>query len=105
MKEQIRRGVFETNSSSTHSITMCTESEYEQWKKGELLLDYWNEKFITKEELENEYGSDWEECIDHYDYRTYDYFWNEAYLEGYESSYTTPNGETVIAFGLYGYDG
>lgn len=35
MKRQIRRGVFETNSSSTHSLTMCSEEEFEQWKNGE----------------------------------------------------------------------
>ncbi|WP_313584682.1 hypothetical protein [Lacrimispora sp.] len=30
MKRQIRRGVFETNSSSTHSLTMCSEEEFEK---------------------------------------------------------------------------
>ena len=38
MKRQIRRGVYETNSSSTHSISMCTESEYDAWENGDLLL-------------------------------------------------------------------
>ena len=38
MKRQIRRGVYETNSSSTHSLTMCSEEEFEQWKNGELLF-------------------------------------------------------------------
>ena len=38
MKEQVRRGVFETNSSSTHSITMCLESEYDKWLNGETFL-------------------------------------------------------------------
>lgn len=38
MKRQIRRGVYETNSSSTHSLTMCSEEEFEQWKNGELFL-------------------------------------------------------------------
>ena len=33
MKRQIRRGVFETNSSSTHSLVMCSEEEFEAWKK------------------------------------------------------------------------
>lgn len=28
MKEVIRRGIFETNSSSVHSITMCSDDEY-----------------------------------------------------------------------------
>ena len=27
------------------------------------------------------------------------------YLEWYESEFTTPSGETVVAFGEYGYDG
>ena len=30
MKKQIRRGVFETNSSSVHSLTMCMESDYDR---------------------------------------------------------------------------
>lgn len=38
MKKQIRRGVFETNSSSVHSITMCTRSDFDRWKDGELLF-------------------------------------------------------------------
>lgn len=32
MKKQIRRGVFETNSSSVHSLTMCTAEEYKSGK-------------------------------------------------------------------------
>lgn len=32
----IRRNTFETNSSSTHSITMCSESDFDKWKNGEL---------------------------------------------------------------------
>lgn len=30
MKRQIRLGVYETNSSSTHSLTICSEEEFEQ---------------------------------------------------------------------------
>ena len=48
MKKQIRRGVFETNSSSTHSLTMCSEEEFEQWKKGEVLFDAWGSKKFVK---------------------------------------------------------
>ena len=47
----IRNGVFETNSSSTHSITMCTKSDYEKWKNGELYYFEGSETgFVTKEE-------------------------------------------------------
>lgn len=51
MKRQIRRGVFETNSSSTHSLTMCSEEEFEQWKKGELLFDEYSESFVKANSL------------------------------------------------------
>ena len=57
MKRQIRRGVFETNSSSTHSLTMCSEEEFEAWDDKRIedakhrfvnlldatLIDYYND--------------------------------------------------------------
>lgn len=46
MKRQIRRGVFESNSSSTHSLCICTKDEFERWKMEELLFDSWEDKFI-----------------------------------------------------------
>lgn len=46
MKRQVRKGVFETNSSSTHSLTMCSSDKFEEWEKGSLLFDEWEEKFI-----------------------------------------------------------
>ena len=51
-KIQIRPGVFETNSSSTHSLVICTKEQYEKWKNGDLLWNGWDDKFITKEEVE-----------------------------------------------------
>lgn len=33
---QVRQGVFETNSSSTHSITMCTKNEFNEWVGGKI---------------------------------------------------------------------
>lgn len=55
MKRQIRRGVFETNSSSTHSLTMCSEEEFEQWKNGELLFDEWgSESFVKANSLSDD---------------------------------------------------
>ena len=32
---QIRHNVFETNSSSVHSLTFCMGSEFDKWVKGE----------------------------------------------------------------------
>lgn len=44
----VRRGIFETNSSSTHAMTICTKEEHDKWKKGEMY--YYEEQLITPEE-------------------------------------------------------
>lgn len=134
MKEQIRMGVFETNSSSVHSLTMCTEAEYEAWKRGELLYRRWERKFVKTPKLTDEdkkgaqtlyedsqekYWKDWEQLTDseknewyilycdRYDNSnnyTYDRFWSENDYETFEESFNTPGGEKIIAFGYYGYN-
>ena len=116
--ETIRVGVFETNSSSTHSLTMCTREEYDKWKKGELLYSRRKECLVTIEkacescniEFNGElYDNDdnYADKIDNaleYCYWTYEEFWDNEYLEGFEDSYTTKGGEEIVAFGLYGED-
>ena len=126
---QIRRNVFETNSSSTHSITMCSKDDYDRWYRGEAYLnegwwlkdnesEYKNKKFVTRDEAidiikcsggDIEYDNEYYESFDKYiaeEYEIYaidEYFEND-YLENFYESYTTDSGETVVAFGLYGYD-
>ena len=97
MKKQIRRGVFETNSSSCHSLTMCTQSDYDRWKSGELIYDYWEDKLIPLDDT-NHYDDD--------RYYTYDRFNEYGALddENFEDTFTTENGDTVVAFGYYGHD-
>lgn len=95
----IRRNTFETNSSSTHSLTMCTKDDYEKWKNGELVFARWSEELISSE---NKYLEDNEDK----DYFTYDEFFDYygEYYETFSDNYETPNGEEVIAFGYYGYN-
>jgi len=38
MKRQIRKSVFETNSSSTHAVAIISDDEYKQYQSGELRL-------------------------------------------------------------------
>lgn len=133
MKRQIRRGVFETNSSSVHSITMCLKKDYDRWKKEELFLFTGSDWcypvykkpqrgcFYTKEEaiefeklskyapsdyfewdneeavLEMLHGNEW---LD-FEYWTY---YGCNYYETFEDEFTTPGGETIVAFGYYGHD-
>ena len=47
MKYQIRQGVFETNSSSTHSISICSKQDFENWQNGKMLFDPWAEEFYS----------------------------------------------------------
>jgi len=117
----IRRGVFETNSSSTHSITMCSVEDYDKWEKGEMYLDKgWKAKkqFITKEEaiqrlkgsehhkdLDFENEDDVNDALRDEELMTSEEYWDDEYLETFESRYTTKTGEEIIAFGKYGYDG
>lgn len=123
MKTQIRRSIFETNSSSVHSITMVSGSEYDKWKNGELLYDKDTETLVTKEEIEKikeddkkryeSYG--WTFNESEYDYNsedsnirflTYDKFFEWSYIqyETFTDRYKTKDGEEVVAFGFYGYD-
>lgn len=39
MKVQVRANIFETNSSSTHSITIATQEDYDAWVNGKRLYD------------------------------------------------------------------
>lgn len=126
---QIRRNVFETNSSSTHSITMCSKDDYDRWDSGEVYLnegwwlkdnesEYKNKKFVTRDEAidiikcsggdieyDNEYYESFDKYIaEEYEIYTIDEYFENDYLENFYESYTTDSGETVVAFGLYGYD-
>ena len=47
----IRQGVFETNSSNTHSLSIVSKSKFEKWKNNkEILYDINQEIFLTRNE-------------------------------------------------------
>ena len=51
MKIKIRGGLFETNSSSTHSLVIMTEKDFRKWESGYYYYNPYNYKY----ELEHEY--------------------------------------------------
>lgn len=123
MKRQIRYGVFETNSSSTHSLTMMMKKDYDRWHKEKLYLyegGYgWEFDKPTKNELytrdeavkfvkTNQYYKN-ENFFDNELLKEAGFIaWNDEgnyYLESFYQEFTTPSGETIVAFGEYGYDG
>jgi hypothetical protein len=111
MKRQVRLGVFETNSSMTHALTMCTDSEYCKWKNDEVYWQKWSDNFITVEEVKKNFALD-SDYADFDEYRqdegllTYDEFNDYDYIpfETFEETYTTSSGEVIHAFGYYGHD-
>lgn len=122
---QVRKNVFETNSSSTHSITITTKDEYDAWIKGEVYLnEYWgntdspykDKKFVTREEAADILNHDKyfvknrEVVTEVSDYELYnwDFYPFKKYglgLERYSHKYTSPSGDELVVLVCYGYDG
>ena len=129
--KQVRSNTFETNSSSTHSICMCTKDQYNGWasdwdslEADSVLYSNCKEKLVTVEEAIKDVNSYREvvklsDVIDvnspeHDDaieslrdggYMTCNDFDNNNDNESYYDEFVTPGGETVVAFGDYGWDG
>lgn len=137
---KVRRDTFETNSSSTHTITIVSKEEYEGWGEGRYLYERWSdklvparqlsetEKMIAQEEYESNkkaYWQSWDEMDEYARSQVYaeyaakqmgdsrDLMTQKQYYEwcgerGMETSctsYTTPSGDSIVAFGYGGYDG
>lgn len=112
--ESIRIGVFETNSSSTHSLTICSKAEFEAFKNGDLVLNNDDDKFYTKDEMmeiAKKEGVDTsdsdavDEWMDHNGHKRNGDYDGSEYLESFEQQYTSKSGDEIIAFGTYGHDG
>ena len=50
MKVQVRRGTFETNSSSTHSLVLCKTDDFKAWRNGNKYFCFDENKFYSLEE-------------------------------------------------------
>ena len=123
--KQIRFNTFETNSSSTHSLAISTEVDFEMLKEGKfyvyentiITLDQAREKIakyysynlanFDKYLADKDYSS-LEDVL--YDCEIYNYDqWVDTQddygLETYERHFETPSGDKMVAWGRYGYNG
>lgn len=119
----IRQGTFETNSSSTHSIVICTEDEYKKWEKGDLYASRNYDGFKTKDEILEEYKKEYSEYFDANggfipteEYETLEDLMEDCQgewynlddwvgeLESEENSYVSPSGDKIRIICRYGYD-
>lgn len=123
MKVQIRQGVFETNSSSTHSLSMCLETEWRDFESGKIWMRSNGDGFIdpetAKEENEKTLAERKAICKKHgwsFDEDDYDYLMHQSYqmymdnldrgsYEQFVERRILSDGTSVIGFGYFGYDG
>ena len=124
---KIRSNVFETNSSSVHSMIMCDDEEYKNLSEGKALITEENEIISIEEayDLLVERSQEWynKELLEEiktvdlndpdiivalcckYDIAfTLEEYLNREYYDFFDDSYTTKNGEIVHAFGYFGHD-
>lgn len=125
MRIQIRFGVFETNSSSVHSVTVLSDEEYRAYRRGDLYLDN-SANLYTKEDV-NEYLETnkkdaikrWKDSgLESYIHRYHSnldeyvracrkeamYLFNDSEWE-IEHRAREINGQKVHAISIYSYDG
>ena len=105
---QVRKGVFETNSSSTHSLTLFPAEEWEAFKNNPDMLITAEGSFISrsaaKAEMKNNFYDDSVEITDddlneggYYDYNDIEHGWSGLkHLE-------LPDGSVVVSIYHSGY--
>ena len=113
MKYQIRQGVFETNSSSVHSLSICSKNEWEAFERGEMMYSFRTEQFLPTEdalaynkEEENRYKNhgwncEWDDL--YLDRNDYDRWFETHYYEQFRNTKNV-EGVDVVVFGYYGSD-
>ncbi len=95
----IRRSIFETNSSSTHSLTICAKEDYEAWKRGEMIFNKWKGTLISAKDVNYEESQDEDLCTFE-EYRKQ----SEEIEESFYEEHTTKSGDEIVVFGTYVYN-
>jgi hypothetical protein len=112
MKVQVRQGVFETNSSSTHSLSIISKEQSDLLDKGELYINGYSLETVTKEEVDRQ----WEEYQNKNDYYHDKEEFREMYLcaltmdefedfcedNCYETLWETTPDDKWVAISLWG---
>ena len=90
MKIQVRQGLFETNSSSTHSLVMFKGSDWELFKEGKMVIEnsFYSNKLIRREDVpegKSIFDPKSSNDIFFYDYIPYEAWINmNDYTDGYK---------------------
>ena len=106
MKTQIRRGVFETNSSSIHTLAITTNTDWVKFEKGELLLkDYpYGISFVDVNSVNQEQVFTLDKYNDGEDYSEYHYMTYEAFEQLDDAEILFKELDNILAISVYKYD-
>jgi len=113
MKVQVRQGVFETNSSSTHVLSVITKSVWNEFKNSEdIFIDWWDTRtFISRKKLWKEFEKfckedDREPTEDDFDEWLQDngFFNYDQFSDEYEILTEEVPDSSYIAISIYGYE-
>ena len=135
MKRVIRKCVWETNSSTTHSCTIMTKEQSDLWEKGNVYyyeINWWNSfedlpkeeqpingmfysqdevlKFLEKIDCHydpKEFEDDVTQFIKECDcdFMSYGMWKDDEWLDCDANTFTTPGGEEIVVYCKYGRDG
>lgn len=106
---QVRQNIFETNSSSMHSLTVMMKENYRLWVRGDVLLNEDEDslpevctrqqalEFIAEnygESPDYKYPDSEVQFLNDYGFVSYDYYMDSSNINHVD--YTTPGGEEIV---------
>jgi len=115
---QVRHNLFETNSSSTHSLVITTNDEWRRFMNNELVLDLYDEKLkepaanFPKQNNEGKWefeGKTYDNICDIPGTRTFEYYdrsnlFSEAFEEMCADEIEKDLGDGRIAVSIYAFE-
>lgn len=127
---KVIKTIFETNSSTTHSVVVMPKEKFDKWTSGLYCFNgsyYGNEpkgekpvegEIYTEEqvleflsdmgyEYDEEYYHSASKYVEDCDvgFISWESWFEDNYLETDKTYYTTPNGEEIVICCKYGFDG
>ena len=106
MKTQIRRGVFETNSSSIHTLAITTNTDWDKFEKGELLMKGYpyDISFVDVNSVNKEQVFTLDKYDDEEDYFDYDYMTYDAFEQLDDAEILFKELDNILAISVYRYE-
>jgi hypothetical protein len=107
MKQTIRQGTFETNSSSTHTLSIYNTEQWTKFKNGELYIDTYNDTLISEDEMLERYEA---EVTEKESYPIEDWMLDngiyiyDSYTASYEVLTEDIKDAGVTAVSIFGYE-